>query len=815
MVVKPLLRRCCLVGVFSLFLTGFGEYLWLPDPPLPFDEDLAFTPVIPDPNAPGVIFLEGGEDLQFRAQEAIITARPGTTIVFPEGTFYFKDEIVVDASHVTLAGQGIDRTILDFSEQESGAQGILARSDAFGVQDLTVQNTQGDAIKIEGANGVTIRRTRITWSGGPKTTNGAYGLYPVLCRNVLIEDSIVSGASDAGIYVGQSSRILVRRNRVEYNVAGIEIENSTFADVSQNWASFNTAGILVFDLPNLEVQGGRNTRVFGNVVDKNTTPNFAPEGNIVGMVPSGIGIMIMANDEIEVFDNQIRNNGTAGIAVVSYLVTEIPISDPNYDPFAETIHLHDNRLEMPYRPYFDGSDMNILVNYLFRLEPPDIIIDGIMEVVKEGGVSEEERLCMGENITHRRLPRSGPQPAAFGNMNLASGNTNVLGLPSGPVSRDPIPFLCAHPPLEPIELEPPLPIPEPQEEYTPEEIEALCGARPGGVNWGAFVVACPDLADYDLFADPTDPLSEPNGGGIPYILTTPLFSDYTQKRRVVFVPPGGHVVYDPVAPFHFPVGTIIAKTFLAPDGSRPIETRLLVHREEGWVGIPYIWEGDHARLAVGGGSVPIEWTHEGEVLRWNYLVPNMNQCASCHTATGEMGPIGPKAKWLNRDDPESQEGQNQLSHWADLGLLVEAPADPAQAPRLPVWNDPTDGTLEARAKAYLDINCAHCHNPSGLARNTALYLHAENGDDTSYGICKPPVAAGPGSGDLHYDIVPGDPEASILYFRMNAVEPAIKMPELARNVIHEEGVALIGAWIESLEGRCTPPGEEDGGWPRR
>ena len=164
--------------------------------------------------------------------------------------------------------------------------------------------------------------------------------------------------------MGQSSNIVVRRNTVEYNVAGIEIENSIFADVYDNWTVYNTAGILVFDLPNLPVYGGRNTRVFNNVVFDNSTKNFAPEGNIVGIVPSGTGLMVMANDEIEIFGNLVRNHGTASLVVVSYLVSEIPVTDANYEPYPESLWVHDNRFEKPDRWYLDGSDFNLLPNLL-------------------------------------------------------------------------------------------------------------------------------------------------------------------------------------------------------------------------------------------------------------------------------------------------------------------------------------------------------------------------------------------------------------------------------------------------------------------
>ena len=215
-----------------------------------------------------VVQLTAGDDLPYKLKEAFISATPGTVIELPEGTFHFDDEIILNTSHVTLRGKGMDKTVLSFANQPSGAQGILVQADAFAVMDLAVEDTAGDGIKMEGSNGVVVQRVRVEWTRGPDETNGAYGLYPINCDNVLIEDSVVLGASDAGIYVGQSRDIVVRRNRAEFNVAGIEIENSVGADVYDNLATNNTGGILVFDMPNL-TQAGHHTRVFNNrVIDR-------------------------------------------------------------------------------------------------------------------------------------------------------------------------------------------------------------------------------------------------------------------------------------------------------------------------------------------------------------------------------------------------------------------------------------------------------------------------------------------------------------------------------------------------------------------
>jgi parallel beta-helix repeat protein len=228
---------------------------------------------------------------------------------------------------------------------------------------------------------VTIRRVRAEWTGGPKDTNGSYGLYPVQCKNVLIEDSVVKGASDAGIYVGQSKNIIVRRNRAEYNVAGIEIENSQDADVYQNTSTNNTGGLLAFNLPDLPVKDGRNARLFENNVYGNNTPNFAPKGTMVAKVPAGTGVIILATNHIDVYKNTIKDNATANVSIISYLSTGNPINDASYYPFSDEIYIHDNTIS--------GGGDNPTGRIAEALAPllgkplPGILYDGIVDPKKQ------------------------------------------------------------------------------------------------------------------------------------------------------------------------------------------------------------------------------------------------------------------------------------------------------------------------------------------------------------------------------------------------------------------------------------------------
>jgi len=324
-------------------------------------------------------------------QQQLIQASSGDIIEIPPGTHEFTRSLSLNVAGVTIKGAGIDTSVLSFKNQIQGAEGLLVNADNFTIEDLAIEDTVGDALKINESDNVVIRNVRTEWTGGALTTNGAYGIYPVQSTNILIEGAVAIGASDAGIYVGQSSQIIVRNSRAEYNVAGIEIENSTFADVYNNIATNNTGGILVFDLPNLPVQGGKNTRVFNNEIISNNTSNFAPEGNIVGTVPAGSGLMILANDNIEVFGNTFTENDSANIMIVSYYITERPFEDPNYDPFPESIFIHDNT--------FNGGGLNPDSEALIALKSateesiPDIVWDGTTIPGKE----PDEILCMQKN----------------------------------------------------------------------------------------------------------------------------------------------------------------------------------------------------------------------------------------------------------------------------------------------------------------------------------------------------------------------------------------------------------------------------------
>lgn len=317
-------------------------------------------------------------DFEQRLQQQLLDAKPGSVIDIPAGKYALGRSLSLAANGVTVRGAGMDRTILSFAKQTSGAEGMLVTGDDFTLEDLAIEDSKGDALKVNGVKNTVIRRVRAEWTGGPKTTNGAYGLYPVQVTNVLIEGSVVKGASDAGIYVGQSTNIIVRNNRAEGNVAGIEIENSSGADVHGNTLTGNTGGILVFNMPNLPVPGSK-TRVFGNNVKANNHANFGAAGSAVSSVPAGSGVIINSNDAVEIFDNDVADNQTANVIISSYYSTGFDTKGgvaSAYDPYPQDIYVTGNR--------FSGGGDNPGARYaplkaLTGGRLPDVLWDGFVD----------------------------------------------------------------------------------------------------------------------------------------------------------------------------------------------------------------------------------------------------------------------------------------------------------------------------------------------------------------------------------------------------------------------------------------------------
>ena len=364
-------------------------------------------------------------DLAFQKtlQEQFLDAKPGTVIEIPAGLHALDRVLTLRANGVTIRGVGSGKSILSFKNEVSGPEGMLVYANDFTLEHVAIEDSKGDGLKINDGENITIRDVRVEWTGGPKTTNGAYGIYPVRSKNILIEDSAAIGASDAGIYVGQSHNVIVRRNRAEKNVAGIEIENTIGADVYENTATGNTGGILVFNMPNL-AQAGESTRVFHNKSLANNLDNFAAKGAAVASVPAGSGVVINSNPKVEIFDNDIADNQTANVIISSYFSTNYynrPGVDPKYDPYPRAIYVYGNRFhgggDSP-----DGVELKALKVSMFGLNGhfPDVLWDGYQDSknLVNGLPPAAERICVQNGV--EVLNADGPNKYSHPKVDTAS-----------------------------------------------------------------------------------------------------------------------------------------------------------------------------------------------------------------------------------------------------------------------------------------------------------------------------------------------------------------------------------------------------------
>ena len=373
-------------------------------------------------------------------QSQLITAGDSAVIELPAGHYMFTRSLSVDGNkHLIIRGQGVDKTILSFQNQEEGAEGLkIANGVSILIENFTIENAKGDNIKVTDTDGITFRNIKSQWTGTPKETNGAYAFYPVLCKNVLVENCIAIGSSDAGIYVGQSDSVIVRNNEAYYNVAGIESENSRWVEIYNNYAHDNTGGILVFDMPGL-TQTGHTTRVFNNKMVSNNYRNFAPEGNVVATVPPGTGLMLLATRNIEIFGNEMINNKTVGVAIASYKIVEAMSSgqetqldqniemskaDESYNPYPTDIFVHNNTYQNKHWFPTLKNDFGLLFLVKFPFSTPDIVWDGIKN--EQGEFS----LCVKESI------------ASFANLDAANDFENL--------NQEVDPFICEGNQIEPI-----------------------------------------------------------------------------------------------------------------------------------------------------------------------------------------------------------------------------------------------------------------------------------------------------------------------------------------------------------------------------
>jgi len=341
------------------------------------------------------------KSIEKHLQAQFISAADSSVIDIPEGHFIFKGSLSLEGKkNIIIRGKGKDKTFLSFKGQTEGAEGIKMTNCAnITIQDLDVQDTKGDAIKTQDIKGITFRNVIAEWTGEVTEHNGSYGLYPVNCDSVLVDGCASIGASDAGIYVGQSRQVVVRNCNPTHNVAGIEIENCQHAEVYDNYVTENAGGILVFDMPGLK-QSGHDVRVYHNKVVENNFKNFAPKGNIVGTVPSGTGVMVVATKRVEILNNEMEGNKTVSVAIASYMMSGFKYTDTTYDPYPKAVNIHDNIIHHGFRLPTLANRMGKLLAAKFLFWPPDILYDGIVDpkaLDANGKVKDDLRICVKNN----------------------------------------------------------------------------------------------------------------------------------------------------------------------------------------------------------------------------------------------------------------------------------------------------------------------------------------------------------------------------------------------------------------------------------
>jgi parallel beta-helix repeat protein len=344
------------------------------------------------------------QNIQKKIQTQFIMAENGSTLDLDEGTFTLSSSLSMeDKKNIIIRGKGMDKTILSFKGQTEGAEGLrVSNGENITLENMTLQDSKGDLIKAMNVKGITFRNVKVEWTGEPSEKNGGYGLYPVQCQGVMIDSCIAIGASDAGIYVGQSTNIEVKNSKAYHNVAGIEIENSLYASVHDCEAYENTGGVLVFDLPDLVQKKGGFCKVFNNHIHDNNFPNFAPKGNIVASVPDGTGILLLAANNVEVFQNKIINNKSLGTGIISYYMTEKPINDKEYYPFPSAINIHDNEYQREEVRATNKGRMGLM--FMFKLkfgkDVPHILYDGIIDpktLDAQGNTLADKKICIKNN----------------------------------------------------------------------------------------------------------------------------------------------------------------------------------------------------------------------------------------------------------------------------------------------------------------------------------------------------------------------------------------------------------------------------------
>lgn len=700
-----------------------------------------------------------GEEAQGALQSAIVLAGTGETICLAAGTYALRYEVQIDTHGLTLRGAGASETVLDFSSQVLGRSGLSVWSGNVTIEELTVRDTAGDGVRATGVDNAAFRKVAVTWTSEAAGEAAARGLLARDCNGLVIDGCVVSGASGAGIVVSESFRARITGSHTSGNSAGIMVENSQLVEVVDNHVDANGVGIVVADLPRLKTWDGARVKVSANTVEKNNAESLVRPKSILGSVPSGTGVLLLGVDRCEVTGNTIQDNRSVGVMIQSWdSAVYGATKDPKYDPYPQSNWVHDNTLE------HNGFDP--LGAYGATGDLPSLVWDGCADAGTEDPKGAL-RNCWSAN-------------GAAGYQNLDR---------CGTLTDPPTEIAAVTCELETLNL--------------PEPCSSRAGcnetapAAPAPQDGGECTIPFPRLSDYGFFGGRMADL-EPEGRVFPYDMTAPLWTDGAVKRRFISLPEEAVIGFREADMWLFPSGTILIMNVGYPvDATDPagaltlIETRLMVHSHSGWAPHTYLWNADQteAHLRVGGdvGAFGDERP---------YRVANPNGCARCHKNSGTIVPLGPKTRQLNRAVVRGDQTVDQLEWLSQQGVFA-FPLPPAAS--LPLQPEPHGaGSLEDRARSWLDAVCGHCHRPGGAAEASGLSLSAPEKDLLARGVCKPVATHGPVPGGHAYDIVPGAPDDSYLVYLLGSTDPAIRMPPLPSLTVDPDGLKLVRDWIAAM-----------------
>ncbi|MFT7623312.1 MAG: parallel beta-helix repeat protein [Myxococcota bacterium] len=694
-----------------------------------------------------------GDQDQDTIQAALSAALTDQTVCLEAGIYQVTRQLRVARLGVTLRGAG-ETTVLDFNGSTLSPNGVALINDDTGVRDLLIRGASGAGVSGVARHNVHVNNVVVEGAGAVR-----FGIDFISGDGIVVEGNTVTGATRAAIRLSRGFRGRVANNDLSDSGAGLELEASTSIGVDANQIHGNTIGVLITNTPGLPGAVGSRAKLKDNVIDGNNGASIATAPGIDSV--SGIGVLIVASDRNEVAGNTIRNNQSAGIAILSREGTILPASRvADFDAIVESSHVFDNTYE---------GNAGAPTGFAKDLGAADVVWDGC---IPDGDVAADKRTCIRE-----------PAGTVLNLDVCGQGDTDV----DCELTAFNTPEACSSkvgcPDIDPA---------QPEANETCE-------------------MPYPRLSDYGFFGRDALAAMVPTERVLPYEVSASLWADGAEKWRYLALPANGETIaFKDLGTWILPTGAVLIKSFgypldeREPNGARRlIETRLLIHTSGGWVGHSYVWNDaqTEAHRYPAGLETTLSFTDKtGAAVERPYLAPSPERCADCHGWSGRQVPLGLNTRMLNR--MVSRDGQQtaQIQWLADAGAFAFPPQQTGRLAHPSPYDETAD--LNGRARAWLDTNCGHCHRPGSAAEETDLVLAAAATEDAQLGICQESVYAG-GAGDdtVAYTIVPGDPDASLMVQRIAVAGSEFRMPPLPLQTLDSQGLELIRAWIADMPAR--------------